>query len=118
MTTLSDRLLLWLPRVLGLALAVFLGLFALDAFAPGTPAGRATFDFVIHLAPAALVLALVILSWHREWIGGLGFVALAVAYAVMVRFRLDWLLGISVPLFVVGTLFLWSWRHRAAAHLS
>ena len=31
-TTNADRLLLWSPRVLGVAVALFLGMFALDAF--------------------------------------------------------------------------------------
>jgi hypothetical protein len=107
---------LWAPRVLGLALGVFLGLFALDAFAPGKPVGRAVLDFVIHLAPSGLVLAVVALSWRWEWIGGVAFIGLAVAYALMVNFRPDWVLVISGPLFVVGLLFLWAWRHHQAIH--
>ena len=98
------------PRLLGIGVSVFLGLFALDAFRPGTPFARALTDFGIHLVPAAAVLAIVVLSWRRPWIGGVAFVLLAVAYALMVRFRLDWIIVISGPLLTVGVLFLWSWR--------
>jgi hypothetical protein len=105
-------LLLWSPRILGIALSVFLGLFALDAFEPGKPLMRALTDFAIHLVPAALVLAIVALSWRHEWFGGVAFILLAAAYAVMVRFRLDWILVISGPLLTVGVMFLWSWRHH------
>jgi CHASE2 domain-containing sensor protein len=103
-------LLLWTSRILGIAVSVFLGLFALDAFAPGKPLARALADFAIHLVPAAVVLTIVALSWRRPWIGGVAFVLLAAAYALTVRFRLDWVLAISGPLLAVGVLFLWSWR--------
>jgi hypothetical protein len=42
-----------------------------------------------------------------------GFIGLAVAYAVMMsKGRLDWMLTISGPLLVVGALFGWSWFRR------
>jgi hypothetical protein len=103
-------LLLWSPRILGIAVSLFLSLFALDAFEPGQPLARAFPDLVIHLAPAAAVLALVALSWHRPWLGGVAFILLALGYAVTVRLRLDWIVAISGPLLTVGVLFLWSWR--------
>jgi hypothetical protein len=111
-------LLLWSPRILGIAASFFLGLFALDAFDPGTPLARALPDFAIHLVPAAVLLAIVALSWRRAWIGGVAFVLLAVAYAVAVRFRLDWILAISGPLLAVGVLFLWSWRNQPQPNAS
>jgi hypothetical protein len=98
--------------MLGITLGLFLSVFALDAFSPGKPLGRASVDFVIHLAPSALVLAIVALSWRRAWIGGFAFLALAVAYALGVGFRLDWVMWIAGPLFLVGVVFLWSWRHH------
>jgi hypothetical protein len=108
--TLTHLVLLWCPRILGLAVAVFLGLFALDAFEPGKPVARALADFAIHLTFPAVVLGIVALSWRRAWIGGVAFIALAAAYALLVRSRPDWILVISGPLLTVGMLFLWSWR--------
>ncbi len=116
MTTTSAGVLLWAPRVLGVLVCIFLSLFALDAFKDGKPVVQAVLDFVIHLAPAALVLAIVAAAWRREWIGGIGFVGLAVAYATIAASRLDWILVISGPLFSVGLLFLWSWRHHRELH--
>jgi hypothetical protein len=112
MTTRYARLLRWAPRVLGIALCLFLGMFALDAFEEGKAWWRSIPDFLLHLIPSFLVLAFVAISWRREWIGGYGFLGLALAYAVLVRFRVDWVLTISGPLLVVGLLFLWSWRAR------
>ena len=108
----------WAARILGIGLALFLGLFALDAFEPGVPLARSVAGFLIHLLPSAAVLAIVALSWRRPWVGALTFVVLAIAYAVEVDFRWDWVLGISGPLLLVGILFFWSWRtnHAAPAH--
>jgi hypothetical protein len=96
--------------------AFFLGLFALDAFSEGKPFVRAVGEFVIHLLPAAVVLAIVALAWRREWIGALAFGALAIAYAASVPSRVDWILVISGPLFVIGALYWWCWRARALRH--
>jgi hypothetical protein len=103
-------LLLWSPRILGIAVSLFLSLFALDAFEPGRPLANALPDLLIHLAPAAAVLALVALSWHRPWLGGVAFILLALGYALTVRLRFDWMVAISGPLMTVGLLFLWSWK--------
>ena len=116
MGTTSGRLLLWSPRILGILVSLFLGLFALDAFSQGKPLLAAIPDFIIHLIPALALLAVVVASWRRAWIGGVGFVGLAVLYATaMARHRIDWMLVISGPLVLVGALFWWSWcRHRGA----
>ena len=108
----SAQLAVWSPRVLGIAMAAFLGLFALDAFQEGQPLAAAAAAFALHLVPALVVLALVAVAWKREWIGAMGFVGLAVLYAASVGGRLDWVLAISGPLLIVGGLFLWSWRHH------
>ena len=113
MSEMSDRLLLWGPRVLGVLIGVFLGLFALDAFSPSKPILQALPDFFIHLIPAMTVMAVVIVSWRREWIGGLAFIAIAIMYGLSVGSRhVDWVLLISGPLLTVGALFFWSWHRR------
>jgi len=97
----------WSPRVLGTLVALFLGLFALDAFAGGA--------FLVHLAPSFLVLTIVALAWHRSWVGAATFAVLAVGYALAVR-RLDWILVISGPLLIVAAAFAWSgWNGRVGA---
>lgn len=114
MVTTSDQLLLWSPRVLGILVSLFIGMFALDAFSAGKPFFETLPDFVIHVIPAIALLALVGASWRWEWIGGVTFIGLAVLYAVtMSKGRLDWMLTISGPLLVVGALFLRSWLHRS-----
>jgi hypothetical protein len=105
-------LLHWSPRILGIGVALFLGLFALDAFEPGRPLARALIDFAMHLSPAAVVIAIVALAWHRPWLGGVSFMVLATAYALTAGFRVgwrvDWIVAISGPLLIVGVLYLWA----------
>jgi hypothetical protein len=104
-------LLLWSPRILGLALGAFLTLFAFDGFQQGKPFGAAFAEFAIHLIAPAVVVAIVVLSWRRAWLGGIGFVLLATLYAVSAWSRPDWILAISGPLLAIGVLFLLSWAN-------
>jgi hypothetical protein len=83
--------------------------FALDAFSPGKPWSRALPDFFAHLVPALVIFAAVLASFRRQWFGAVAFIGLAVFYAMtMSRGRIDWILAISGPMFVVGALFLLS----------
>jgi hypothetical protein len=115
-TTTAARFLLWSPRVLGILVSVFVGMFALDSFSEGKPFTGALSDFAIHLTPAVLLLGIVLASWRWQWIGGIAFVALAAGYAAAVGGQLDWILVISGPLLIVGALFLWSWRFHESLH--
>jgi len=110
-----ERVLWWSPRVFGLGLCVFLSLFALDAFGSGKSIVQALPAFAIHLVPAAVVLAVVAVAWRWEWVGGIVFFVLAIAYAILTHGYLSWMLVISGPLVVEGLLFLWSWRHHDMA---
>ena len=110
---LRQPLLFWAPRVLGLAFALFLATFALDAFGNGEPIPDAILYFVIHLLPSLLVVTLVAASWRREWIGAVSFAALGLVYAGTAgRGHIDWALLISGPLLLVSMLFLWNWLAR------
>ena len=91
----------WLPRILGIGVALFVALFALDAVGEG--AG----SLVIHAIPSLLILAIVAIGWKHPWVAAAAFMALGGCYAVSVR-RMDWILVIAAPLFVVGLLFLLS----------
>jgi hypothetical protein len=99
--------------------SLFIAMFALDALAAGRPAPEALADFAIHLIPALVLIAMVVASFRRPWIGGVGFLALALAYAAtMSRGRLNWMLVISGPLATVGVLFLCSWFYQRRAPVS
>ena len=98
MTT-ASRLLVWLPRILGILVAVLAGMFALDALDEGAA------SLAIHALPALLVLAVVAIGWRHPWVAASAFIGLAVYYAASVR-RMDWILAVAAPLLIVGLLFL------------
>ena len=95
---------IWGPRLLGLAMVAFAALFALDAFG-GAPLSEALQDFMVHLIPALIVGLVVAIAWRYPLAGAIGFGGLAVAYAVMVPNRPDWILVISGPLVLLAVLF-------------
>ena len=99
MTRTPARLIVWLPRVLGIVVAVFVGVFALDAFGEGIGSVAA------HAIPSLVILAVVAVGWRHPWVAASAFIGLGAYYAASVR-RADWILVIATPLFVVGLLFL------------
>ena len=106
----TTEILRWTPRFLGLAVAAFLALFALDAFSPDRSMTSAVLAFAAHSIPSVTVVAIVAAGWRRPRVAGIAFLALAAGYAIAAR-RLDWIAAIALPLAVVGVLFLLSRGH-------
>jgi len=114
--TFGQELLYWAPRALCITCALFIGMFALDAFAEGRSFWENILALFMHLIPTFVILIVLALSWQREWIGGLIFVLLAVLYIWSIwNTRFFWTAGplISGPLLLTGILFLLNWHYRA-----
>jgi len=112
MTSRSGKLLRWSPRIFGILVCLFLGLFSLDAFEGEKAFAQAIADFAIHLTPTLILLAVVALAWRWEWVGALVFTGVAVGYAYAARTHVSWIPIIAGPLLIVGILFFWSWIRR------
>jgi hypothetical protein len=106
MHTPLKQFLFWTPRVLGVLFVAFLSLFALDVFGEGSGLGGTILALVMHLIPALLVLAALVLAWRREAVGGILLIVLGTWYLLNTSNHLDWCLVISGPLFLIGGLFL------------
>jgi len=118
MSHLSARLLYWSPRILAIALAIFLSLFALEAFSEFHVLWKAILAFCIGLLPAAIVAVILALAWRWEWVGAALFSLAATYYALIWTVpprHMNWpaTLGISGPLLVIAGLFLANWIERA-----
>ena len=100
------RIVFWLPRVVGIAFALFVSLFALDVFSEQSGFWNTTLALMMHLIPSALVVAALVLAWRWEWIGAVLFAFLGVSYTLTARDHPDWILLISGPLFLIALLFL------------
>ena len=115
MTEVSKRILYWTPRILGIAFALFLSLFALDVFGEGLGFWRTLLALFMHLIPVFVVLAVIALAWRWEWVGFVFLTALGFVYirfASMRHFGWQPYALISGPLFLVALLFLINWLKR------
>ena len=117
----SIRLFHWLPRIICILAILFISLFAADAFAPGLTIWQQLGAFFIHLIPSFILLAFLILAWKWEFIGGVIFMVIGLAFSPFIfilnynRNHSIWLslviiLTITIPFVVVGILFLISHR--------
>ena len=115
MGTLSRQPSFWAPRVLTFALALFLSVFALDVFGGDASLGQKLAALVIHLVPTWIVLLVLAVSWRHEWVGGVLFPALCIAYFVLTKGQMHWTayLMLCGPLLLIGLLFWWSWAGHA-----
>jgi hypothetical protein len=114
MKTPLKQLLFWSPRILCLLFAAFISIFAADVFGEGYGFWKTILALLIHLIPTWIVLIMLAISWHREWVGGILLIALGALYLIAFWGRFHWsaYLCISGPLFLVGILFFLSWFYR------
>lgn len=110
----TKQLIYWLPRVLSLAFALFISIFALDVFGVGYSFWETVLALFMHLIPTFLVLIALVIAWRWERVGALLFVALAGLYLSVSRAE-SWSWIIAGPLLLLAVLFLFDWRVRTQA---
>jgi hypothetical protein len=67
----SFRVFHWLPRIVFILAILFISVFALDSFAPGLTIWQQLAGFIIHLIPSFILIAILIIAWKHELIGGI-----------------------------------------------
>lgn len=113
------KILHWAARILAMLCIGFISLFALDAFDSDKPFTEQLMDYLIHLLPCFILLIILIIAWKRERLGGIIFSVLGLGlspYVFFMNYRnndsilisLGVIALITLPLVVVGLLFLWS----------
>ncbi len=107
----------WLPRIICIIAILFISMFAADAFGPEKTIWQQLGDFLMHLIPSFILIALLIVAWRWEYIGGIIFIVLALGLSPFV-FMLNYsrnhsegmslwiILTITFPFVVVGILFI------------
>ena len=116
----SITLFQWLPRIICVLAILFVSLFAADAFAPGLTIWQQLGDFLLHLIPSFILLALLLVAWKWELIGGIIFILLGIVlspFIFMLNYNRNQSLGISLgiilcitfPFIVAGILFILSY---------
>lgn len=113
----------WLPRIISILAILFVSLFALDAFEPGLTFWQQIGAFLIHLIPSFILLAILVVAWKWENIGGIIFIVIGLALSPFVfnmNYKMNhsiWMslgiiLMITIPFVVVGILFLVSYNKK------
>lgn len=111
-----NKFVYWTPRILGIIFTLFLALFSLDVFDEQLNFWQTVLGLLIHNIPSFVLLAVVIISWKREIVGGIGFILAGLLYIFLLVTRanfewymISWSLTIAGPAFLVGILFLVNW---------
>ena len=74
----------WLPRLICIAAILFVSIFAFDSFAPGLTIWQQIGGFLIHLIPNYVLIALLIVAWKWEYVGGLLYVIIGLGFSVWI----------------------------------
>jgi hypothetical protein len=121
MNQFSRRALYWAPRLLTIAFIAFVSLFALDVFQEHHGFWQTALALIMHLIPSFVLIAVLVLAWRWEWIGAALYAAAGLLYVGWVvsmsrpvprAIRLNWILAIAGPAFVIAGLFLANWLRR------
>ena len=109
----SNKYLYWIPRILAVIYILFLMMFSLDVFELGLGFWETALGLFMHNIPALILVAVLIISWKYEIVGGIAFVAggLFYIYVLLTSPQLGWhmlpaAMIISGPAFLIGFLFL------------
>jgi len=113
----SIRIFHWLPRILCIIAILFISLFAADSFRSGLTIWQQLGGFLMHLIPSFILLALLIIAWKWEFIGGIIFIVIGLAFSPYIfihNYNMNHSVGLSLgiimlitfPFVVVGILFI------------
>lgn len=117
------NILYWAPRILCILAILFISLFALDSFSPELSIWQQLGGFFIHLIPSYILLAILLVAWKWEYIGGLIFIFIGLIFSPIIFFHnyninhsiwvsLGIIMSITFPFIVVGILFIWSHKMK------
>ena len=121
MSTMSERTLLWTPRVLSIFFIIFLSLFALDVFEEHLGIWRTALALIRHLIPSIVLIAALLVAWRHEWIGSMLYATAGALYVIRtaseprilpISMRFNRMLVIAGPAFAIAALFFLRWKMR------
>ena len=120
MMTTKIKIIHWIPRILCILAILFISIFALDSFDPKLTIWQQIGEFLIHLIPTYILIALLIIAWKWELIGGIIFMVIGLGFSpgiylhnlqmnhsVIMSFGI--ILLITFPFIIVGGLLMFSY---------
>jgi len=112
----------WAPRILSMVFVLFLALMSLDIFEGNYGFWGTIVGLFMHNIPALILLAILLISWKYEIVGGIGFVLAGILYIAFILmniittgfewYYLAWSIQISGIAFFIGILFLINWHKK------
>lgn len=113
----------WTPRILSILFLLFLVIFSFDVFESCNGFFQCAFYLFMHNIPVLILLAVLLISWKHEIVGGIGFILAGLLYSCISIIRvmmsnpvewymLSWSLIIAGPAFFIGILFLMNWHKK------
>jgi len=108
----------WTPRILSIIFIAFLALMSLDIFDMHLGFWGTVLGLFMHNIPALILLAVLLISWKYEIVGGVIFILAGLLYiALLMRnpfewYMLIWAIEISGIAFIIGALFLVGWHKK------
>jgi hypothetical protein len=98
----------WFPRVLAIIFIAFLVLLSFDVFSLNGSVLEKMGGFLVENIPAILLVIALVLAWKKPITGGAIFVVMGIIFTIFYRTyqRWDTFVLISVPLLLIGFLFL------------
>jgi hypothetical protein len=119
----STKVLYWTPRILCILAILFISLFALDSFSSERSFWQNAAAFLMHLIPSFTLVAVLIVAWKWEKVGGIILTIIGLAWCVFVFILnykrthavatslLDTLL-VAIPFVLAGILFILSHNRK------
>lgn len=117
----TNRFLFWTPRIILIIFALFLMLFSFDVFEGANGFWETILALFMHNLPSLILLTIIIISWKRDFIGGIIFMSLGILCFIGLvislttasgsRFNPILIIG-SFIFLIIGLLFLMNWRQK------
>ena len=114
-----NKFIFWTPRIISILFVIFLALFSLDIFDGNYGFWGTIVGLFMHNIPAIILLAVIIISWKYELVGGIAFILAGIIYIILLLisskfegYMLLWSLTIAGPSILVGILFLIGWKQK------
>lgn len=104
-----NMLVTWAPRVIAILGIGFISLFSLDAFSSGVPLSEALPGFAIHMIPSLVLVAILVVAWRFELVGGIAFLLISIVPFVRLSNPVWVNLILAGPFMVAGLLFIVSY---------
>ncbi|MDP2966868.1 MAG: hypothetical protein Q8N87_00380 [bacterium] len=117
-----NRFIYWTQRILSIIFICFLALFSLDVISPELSFWQIVIGLFMHNIPVFILLAVLLISWKHEIVGGIAFTLAGLLYVVMILmnilrnsfewYMVSWILTIAGPAFLIGILFIINWLKK------